>query len=141
MKKLTKREKILLGVSIVSVGVAGYFGFKCYGYKINNELLEKVLKKVDKEKENINDRLNFIEFLVIESDCIPKALQNANNKLSRVQSKIGVATERLLLKPNDIQTQKFLENNKAEEAKLIEHIAKAMKLDESVKADQNIYAK
>ena len=95
MKKLTRREKILLGVSIVSAGVAGYFGFKCYGYKINNELLEKLLKKSDKEKKNINDRLNFIEFLVIESDCIPKALQNGNNKLSRVQSKIAVATERL----------------------------------------------
>ena len=141
MKKLTKREKILLGVSIISVGVAGYFGFKCYGYKINNELLEKVLKKAEKEKENINDRLNFIEFLVIESDCVPKALQNANNKLSRVQSKIAVATERLLKVPDDEQTQKWLENNKAEEAKLIEHITKAMKLDEAVKADQNIYAK
>ena len=141
MKKLTRREKILLGVSIVSAGVAGYFGFKCYGYKINNELLEKVLKKAEKEKENINDRLNFIEFLVIESDCIPKALQNANNKLSRVQSKIEAATERLILKPNDIDAQKWLENNKAEEAKLIEHITKAMKLDEAVKADKNIYAK
>ena len=148
MKKLTKREKILLGVSIVGAGVAGYFGFKCYRYKIDNQLLENGLKKAEddllniiKDKENTTDRLNFIEFLVIESDCIPKALQNANNKLSRVQSKISVATERLSLKPNDIQTQKFLENNKAEESKLIEHIAKAMKLDEAVKADQNIYAK
>ena len=141
MKKLTRREKILLGVSIVSAGVAGYFGFKCYRYKINNELLEKVLKKVEKEKENINDRLNFIEFLVIESDCVPKALQNANNKLSRIQSKIEAATERLILKPNDIDAKKWLENNKAEEAKLIEHITKAMKLDEAVKADKNIYAK
>ena len=141
MKKLTRREKILLGVSIVSAGVAGYFGFKCYGYKINNELLEKVLKKSDKEKKNINDRLNFIEFLVIESDCIPKALQNGNNKLSRVQSKIAVATERLLKVPTDIDAQKMLENCKAEESKLIEHITKAMKLDEAVKTDQNIYAK
>ena len=141
MKKLTKREKILLGVSIVSVGVAGYFGFKCYGYKINNELLEKVLKKAEKEKENINDRLNFIEFLVIESDCVPKALQNGNNKLSRVQSKISAATERLLKVPTDIDAQKMLENCKAEESKLIEHISKALKLDEAVKTDQNIYAK
>ena len=141
MKKLTRREKILLGVSIVSAGVAGYFGFKCYGYKINNELLEKVLKKSDKEKKNINDRLNFIEFLVIESDCISKALQNGNNKLSRVQSKISAATERLLKVPDDEQTQKWLKNNKAEEIKLIEHITKAMKLDEAVKTDQNIYAK
>lgn len=148
MKKLTRREKILLGVSIVGACAAGYFGYKCCKCKINNQLLEKGLKKAEddlltiiKEKENINDRLNFIEFLVIESDCIPKALQNGNNKLSRVQSKIAVETERLILKPNDIQTQKMLENNKAEEAKLIEHISKALKLDEAVKTDQNIYAK
>ena len=54
---------------------------------------------------------------------------------------MAVQLERLLLKPDDIQTQKALSNNKAEEAKLIEHISKAMKLDEAVKADQNIYAK
>ena len=148
MKKLTKREKILLGVSIVGAGVAGYFGFKCYRYKINNQLLEKGLKKAEddllniiKDKENINDRLNFVEFLVIESDCIPKALQNGNNKLSRVQSKISAATERLLKVPTDIDAQKMLENCTAEESKLIEHISKALKLDEAVKTDQNIYAK
>lgn len=134
MKKLTKKEKVLFGVSVVSLGVAGYFGYKYLDVKKTMELLTK-------EKEDTNDRLNFIEFLVIESECIPKALQNGNNKLSRVQSKITVETERLLLKPNDIQTQKALSNHKAEEAKLIEHIAKAMKLDEAVKADQNIYAK
>ena len=148
MKKLTKREKILLGVSIVGAGVAGYFGFKCYRYKIDNQLLENSLKKAEddllkiiKDKENTTDRLNFIEFLVIESDCVPKALQNANNKLTRVQSKISAATERLLLKPNDVDAQEWLKNNKAEEAKLIEHISKALKLDEAVKTDQNIYAK
>ena len=35
----------LLGVSIVCIGVAGYFGYKCHSYKINNQLLEKGLKK------------------------------------------------------------------------------------------------
>lgn len=148
MKKMTRKEKILLGVSIVGVCAAGYFGYKYYSYKNDNQLLENALKKADadlsiivKEKENINDRLNFIEFLVIESDCIPKALQNGNNKLSRVQSKITAATERLLKVPTDTDAQKMLENNKAEEVKLIEHISKALKLDEAVKADQNIYAK
>lgn len=134
MKNLTKKEKVLLGVSVVSLGVAGYFGYKYLDTKKAMELLVK-------EKEDVNDRLNFIEFLVIESDCIPKALQNANNKLSRVQSKIASATERLLKVPDDFQTQEYLSNNKAEEAKLIEHISKAMKLDKAVKADQNIYAK
>lgn len=134
MKKLTKKEKVLFGVSVVSLGVAGYFGYKYLDVK-------KTMKLLTKEKEDTNDRLNFIEFLVIESECIPKALQNANNKLSRVQSKIEAATERLLKVPNDVDAQKWLENNKAEEAKLVEHITKAMKLDEAVKADQNIYAK
>ena len=134
MEKLTKKEKVLFGVSIVSLGVAGYFGYKYLDTKKAMELLTK-------EKEDTNDRLNFIEFLVIESECIPKALQNGNNKLSRVQSKIAAATERLLKVPNDVDAQKMLENNKAEESKLIEHISKAMKLDEAVKADQNIYAK
>jgi hypothetical protein len=134
MKKLTKKEKVLFGVSVVSLGVAGYFGYKYLDVKKTMELLTK-------EKEDTNERLNFIEFLVIESECIPKALQNANNKLSRVQSKIEAATERLLKVPNDVDAQKWLENNKAEEAKLVEHITKAMKLDEAVKADQNIYAK
>ena len=134
MKNLTKKEKVLLCVSVVSLGVAGYFGYKYLDTKKAMELLTK-------EKEDTNDRLNFIEFLVIESECIPKALQNGNNKLSRVQSKIAAATERLLKVPNDVDAQKMLENNKAEESKLIEHISKAMKLDEAVKADQNIYAK
>ena len=148
MKKLTRREKILIGVSIVGACAAGYFGYKCYSYKIDNQLLEKGLKKAEddlltviKENKDVNDRLNFIEFLVIESDCVPKALQNANNKLSRIQSKIAAATERLLKVPTDIDAQKMLENNKAEKAKLIEHISNALKLDEAVKTDQNIYAK
>ena len=134
MKKLTRKEKILIGVSVISLGSIGVLGYKYLDAKKTIELLSK-------DKNDINDRLNFIEFLVIESECIPKALQNGNNKLSRVQSKIAVATERLLKVSDDKQTQKWLENNKAEEAKLLEHIAKAMKLDEAVKADQNIYAK
>lgn len=134
MEKLNKREKIMMSISIASIGALGVLGFKYLDTKKTMELLAK-------EKEDINDRLNFVEFLVIESDCIPKALQNANNKLSRVQSKIEAATERLLKVPDDKQTQKWLENNKAEEAKLLEHITKAMKLDKAVKADQNIYAK
>lgn len=134
MEKLTKKEKVLLGVSVVGLGVAGYFGFKYLDSKKTIDLLTK-------EKDDTNERLNFIEFLVIESECIPKALQNGNNKLSRVQTKIAAATERLLKVPDDKDAQKWLENNKAEEAKLLEHMAKAMKLDEAVKADQNIYAK
>ena len=138
MEKMTKREKVILGVSIgvsaTAIGVAGYFGYKYLDAKKTIDLLTK-------EKDSTNERLNFIEFLVIESNCIPMALQNGNNKLSRVQNKIATATERLLKVPDDKDAQQWLENNKAEEAKLLEYINKAMKLDEAMKADQNIYAK
>ena len=134
MKKLTKKEKVLIGVSVVSLGALGVLGYKYLDAKKTIDLLTK-------EKEDVNERLNFIEFLVIESNSIPMALQNGNNKLSRVQSKIVAATERLLKAPDDIDAKKWLENNKAEEVKLLEYIAKATKLDEAVKADQNIYAK
>ena len=76
MEKLNKREKIMMGVSIVSIGALGVLGFKYLDTKKTIELLAK-------EKEGVNNRLNFIELLVIE------------------------------------------------EAKLIEHIAKVMKLNET----------
>ena len=57
MKKLTKREKILLGVSIVGVGVAGYFGFKCYINidNLKNRLDESniiALRSLNREKQD-----------------------------------------------------------------------------------------
>ena len=73
MMKLTRKEKILIGVSVISLGSLGVLGYKYLDAKKTIELLTK-------DKNDINDRLNFIEFLVIESECIPKALQNGNNK-------------------------------------------------------------
>jgi Icc-related predicted phosphoesterase len=134
MEKLTKREKVMLGVSIVSLGVAGYFGFKYLDSK-------NLLKLKSSEMKDIKEDLNFLKFLVVESECVPKALQNAHNKLSRIQNKILSTTERLLIVPGDKDAQKLLESLKAEEAKLIEHIGKTIELDKAVQADEIIYAK
>ena len=96
MKKLTKREKILLGVSIVSVGVAGYFGFKCYGYKINNELLEKVFKKakddlsiIIKENQKLSNRVKILEEVVSEN-VLDEAIATTTRKLNYRVGKIEV---------------------------------------------------
>ena len=96
MKKLTKREKILLGVSIVGIGVAGYFGFKCYGYKINNELLEKVLKKakddlsiIIKENQNLSNRVQILEEVVSEN-VLDEAIATTTRKLNYRVGKIEV---------------------------------------------------
>lgn len=41
MKKLTNKEKVLIGVSIVGIGIAGYLGFKYLDAKKTIELLSK----------------------------------------------------------------------------------------------------
>ena len=96
MKKLTKREKILLGVSIVGAGVAGYFGFKCYRYKINNQLLENGLKKAEddlltiiKENKNLSNRVQILEEVVSEN-VLDEAIATTTRKLNYRVSKIEV---------------------------------------------------
>ena len=96
MKKLTRREKILLGVSIVGAGVAGYFGFKCYRYKTNNQLLEKGLKKAEddllniiKDKENLSNRVQILEEVVSEN-VLDEAIATTTRKLNYRVSKIEV---------------------------------------------------
>ena len=96
MKKLTRREKILIGVSIVGAGVAGYFGYKCYGYKINNQLLEKGLKKAEddlltviKENQNLSNRVQILEEVVSEN-VLDEAIATTTRKLNYRVSKIEV---------------------------------------------------
>ena len=58
MKKLTRREKILIGVSIVGAGVAGYLGYK-YNININIDNLKNrldesniiALRSLNREKQ------------------------------------------------------------------------------------------
>ena len=96
MKKLTRREKILIGVSIVGACAAGYFGYKCYGYKINNQLLEKGLKKADadlsiiiKENQNLSNRVQILEEVVSEN-VLDEAIATTTRKLNYRVSKIEV---------------------------------------------------
>ena len=54
MKKLTRREKILLGVSIVGIGVVGYFGYKYNIDNLKNRLDESniiALRSLNREKQ------------------------------------------------------------------------------------------
>lgn len=96
MKKLTRREKILIGVSIVGAGVAGYLGLKCYNYKIDNQLLEKGLKKAEddlsiiiKENQNLSNRVQILEEVVSEN-VLDEAIATTTRKLNYRVSKIEV---------------------------------------------------
>ena len=96
MKKLTRREKILIGVSIVGACAAGYLGFKCYKYNIDNQLLEKGLKKAEddlltviKENKNLSNRVQILEEVVSEN-VLDEAIATTTRKLNYRVSKIEV---------------------------------------------------
>ena len=127
MKKLTKKEKVLLGVTIVSAGAAGYFGYKYISLKKSNE--------------QRYDRLNFLEFLVIESGCIPKAKQNGENKLAREESKMKALLESISKNPNDKQLKVAYDKHKNEHAAIGYQLGNLYKLEDMMNKEENIYAK
>ena len=167
-KPLTTREKVLIGVGVVGACVAGYFGYKYFNeLKIAKEqkntindlikdLMSKdteaeIAKKIALEamdaannQEVINDitkeELNFMRFLIVESGCTKMALQNGENKLSRIRKKIAAEIERLAINPNDTQTKASLMNHQKFEATLIDKIEKTIELERLIDADENIYA-
>ena len=167
-KPLTTREKVLIGVGVVGACVAGYFGYKYIKdlkiIKDQKNTIDDLIKDLmarDTEAETakkialeamdaannqevINDitkeELNFMRFLIVESGCTKMALQNGENKLSRIRKKIAAEIENLALNPNDKQTEVSLMNHQKFEATLIDKIEKTIELDRLIDADENIYA-
>lgn len=148
MKKMTKREKILLGVSIISVCAAGYFGYKYFSKNNKIKLLEENLELTTNEldvvfqdnKDNC-EKLNFLEFLVIESECIPKAKQNGNNKLAREESKIKGIIDAIAKRPDDKTLNNSLQKHEAEAKAIRYQLTNIDKLEDLINNDECIYAK
>lgn len=148
MKKLSKREKILLGVSIVGVCAAGYFGYKYFSKNNKIKLLEENLELATNEldvvfqdnKDNC-EKLNFLEFLVIESECIPKAKQNGNNKLAREESKIKGIIDAIAKRPDDKTLNDSLQKHEAEAKAIRYQLTNIDKLEDLINNDECIYAK
>ena len=112
MKKLTKKEKILLGVSIVGIGVAGYLGYKCYSHEKCNRLLEQSLKKandeissITKENKNLKNRVKILEEVVSEN-VLDEAIATTTRKLNYRVGKI----EAYKLKTDDESVAKLNEH-------------------------------
>lgn len=148
MKKLSKREKVLLGVSIVGVCAAGYFGYKYFSKNNKIKLLEENLELATNEldvvfqdnKDNC-EKLNFLEFLVIESECIPKAKQNGNNKLAREESKIKGIIDAIAKRPDDKTLNDSLQKHEAEAKAIRYQLTNIDKLEDLINNDECIYAK
>lgn len=148
IKKMTRKEKILLGVSIVGACAAGYFGYKYISNNNKIKLLEKNLELTTNEldivfqdnKDNC-EKLNFLEFLVIESECIPKAKQNGNNKLAREESKIKGIIDAMVKRPDDKTLKDSLQKHEAEAKAIRYQLTNIDKLEDLINNDECIYAK
>lgn len=114
MKKMTRKEKILLGVSIVGVCAAGYFGYKYYSYKNDNQLLENALKKADADLSTVIKQNHVLEYNVqtlmeaASEGVFEEAIGTVNNKINHRTDKKKYILEALKIKPDDEQSKEAL---------------------------------
>lgn len=88
MKKLSKREKVLLGVSIVGAGVAGfgiYYINKKFGIEIHKLVDENVF--LIEENKSLKNRVKILEE-VISEDVLEEAIATTTRKLNYRVDKI-----------------------------------------------------
>ena len=111
MKKLTKREKILLGVSIVGAGVAGFII-----YKQHNIITKALLDKIEREKiitnlDNENKVLKYNVQTLMEAaseGVFEEAIGTINNKITHRTDKKKYILEYLKENPDDEQSKQAL---------------------------------
>ena len=121
MKKLTKREKILLGVSIVGAGVAGFII-----YKQHNIIIEALFDKIERDKiiTNLNNDNQVLKYDVqtlmeaASEGVFEEAIGTVNNKINYRTDKKKYLLEALETNPNDISLKAALEKVEIELANL-----------------------
>ena len=124
-------KKILFATGVV-VAAGAYYMLKKHDLEIT-KLTESNVKK--------DEEINFIKFLVIESDCVAKAVQNAENKLARKENKIKALIDALDKCPNDIDLVESIKKHEKEANILRYQLSKTYNLNELILNDENIYAK
>ena len=128
---MTKREKVMLGISIglgvVAVGTAGYFGFKYYKSECVN-------------KEH-SEELRFLKFLIVESECLPKAKQNGENKLTREENHMKCLLESIAKSPNDKTLQIAYDKHSNKYDNIAYQMSKLYALETLIDNDEDIYSK
>ena len=112
MKKLTKREKILLGVSIVGAGVAGFII-----YKQHDIIIKALFDKIERDKiiTNLNNDNQILKCDVqtlmeaASEGVFEEAIGTVNNKINYRTDKKKYLLEALETNPNDISLKAALE--------------------------------
>lgn len=131
MEKLTKREKVMLGISIglgvVAIGTTGYLGFKYY--------------KSDYINKEHSEELRFLKFLIVESECLPKAKQNGENKLAREENHMKCLLESISKNPNDKSLQLAYDKHSNKYDNIAYQMSKLYALEDLIEKDEDIYSK
>ena len=168
-RPLTKREKVLIGVGVVGIGVAGYFGYKYWenskNYRalktINEDLLRELMSKdteaeiakkialeamdAANDQEVINDitkeELSFLKFLIVEGNILPRATQNGKNKLERVKNKMLRLEQHIATYGAQKDSITELDILKNDESFLINCLEKAGIIQQMIDNDSLDYAK
>ena len=112
MKKLTRREKILLGVSIVGAGVAGFII-----YKQHDIIIKALLDKIERDKiiTNLNNENQVLKCDVqtlmeaASEGVFEEAIGTVNNKINHRTDKKKYILEALKIKPDDEQSKQALD--------------------------------
>lgn len=138
-------KKILVaGGIVVGAGVAYLLhkhNVEIKDFKERIEMDGRCIDNLLADNEAKDKEIGFIKFLVVEGDIVPKALQNAENKLARKENKIQSMLERLANVPDDMDAKEMLEKTMEEAAVLREQIFNTLKLNELIVNDENIYTK
>ena len=121
MEKLTKREKMMLGISIgvsvTAIGVAGYFSFKYYKSNENAKLLEQGMHYLSGVNSDLHHRIETLMEAASEG-VFEEAIGTVNNKINHRTDKRKYLLERLKVNPDDIDAKKLLEKVETELANL-----------------------
>ena len=106
-KPLTKREKVLIGLSIVGVGVAGYFA---YGYFRSLKIADRLsddLGETIKDKGMLAESINTLMEAASEG-VFEDAIGTVNNKINYRVDKKKYLMDALDLNPNDVDVKNAL---------------------------------
>ena len=138
-------KKILIAGGLIVGAGAAYLLHKhnveIKDFKERIEMDGRCIDNLLADNEAKDKEIGFIKFLVVEGDIVPKALQNAENKLARKENKIQSMLERLANVPDDMDAKEMLEKTMEEAAVLREQIFNTLKLNELIVNDENIYTK
>ena len=117
MEKMTKREKVMLGVSIgvsvAAVGVAGYFGVKYYNANKEAKILTLGMNYLSEVNASLNTEITTLMEAASEG-LFEEAIGTVNNKINHRVDRKKYLSERLIQSPDDEKAKAALQKVETE---------------------------